>query len=194
MIDTQGQLLIAPPNMPDWRFQKSVVYIWRHDVSGAAGVIINKRCQKPTFQHGCQEGGISRNKGVNPPVYYGGPVLNNIIGVLHSTEYKLKTTNSLLNGNVGFTLDRKILEDVAMGGGPKNKLVTLGMANWDAGQLEEELEHPRNPAMSWLIMDYDEKTVFGQLDSDKPEAIWEECVSTAIKDKTKEITSKVFKD
>ena len=48
--------------------------------------------------------------------------------------------------------------------------------------------------MSWLIMDYDEKTVFGQLDSDKPEAIWEECVSTAIKDKTKEITSKVFKD
>tara|TARA_E500000331_G_scaffold339916_1_gene370666 strand:+ start:434 stop:1018 length:585 start_codon:yes stop_codon:yes gene_type:complete len=194
MIDTQGQLLIAPPNMPDWRFQKSVVYIWRHDVSGAAGVIINKRCQKPTFQHVCQEGGISRNKGVNPPVYYGGPVLNNIIGVLHSTEYKLKTTNSLLNGNVGFTLDRKILEDVAMGGGPKNKLVTLGMANWDAGQLEEELEHPRNPAMSWLIMDYDEKTVFGQLDSDKPEAIWEECVSTAIKDKTKEITSKVFKD
>ena len=194
MIDTQGQLLIAPPNMPDWRFQKSVVYIWRHDVSGAAGVIINKRCQKPTFQHVCQEGGISRNKGVDPPVYYGGPVLNNIIGVLHSTEYKLKTTNSLLNGNVGFTLDRKILEDVAMGGGPKNKLVTLGMANWDAGQLEEELEHPRNPAMSWLIMDYDEKTVFGQLDSDKPEAIWEECVSTAIKDKTKEITSKVFKD
>ena len=194
MIDTQGQLLIAPPNMPDWRFQKSVVYIWRHDVSGAAGVIINKRCQKPTFQHVCQEGGISRNKGVNPPVYYGGPVLNNIIGVLHSTEYKLKTTNSLLNGNVGFTLDRKILEDVAMGGGPKNKLVTLGMANWDAGQLEEELEHPRNPAMSWLIMDYDEKTVFGQLDSDKPEAIGEECVSTAIKDKTKEITSKVFKD
>ena len=194
MIDTQGQLLIAPPNMPDWRFQKSVVYIWRHDVSGAAGVIINKRCQKPTFQHVCQEGGISRNKGVNPPVYYGGPVLNNIIGVLHSTEYKLKTTNSLLNGNVGFTLDRKILEDVAMGGGPKNKLVTLGMANWDAGQLEEELEHPRNPAMSWLIMDYDEKTVFGKLDSDKPEAIWEECVSTAIKDKTKEITSKVFKD
>ena len=194
MIDTQGKLLVAPPNMPDWRFQKSVVYIWRHDVSGAAGVIINKRCQKPTFQHVCQEGGISRNQRVNPPLYYGGPVLNNIIGVLHSTEYKLKTTNSLLNGDVGFTLDRKILEDVAMGGGPKNKLITLGMANWDAGQLEEELEHPRNPAMSWLIMDYDEKTVFGQLDSDKPEAIWEECVSNAIKDKTKEITSKVFKD
>ena len=194
MIDTQGKLLVAPPNMPDWRFQKSVVYIWRHDVSGAAGVIINKRCQKPTFQHICQEGGISRSQKIDPPVYYGGPVLNNIIGVLHSTEYKLKTTNSLLHGDVGFTLDRKILEDIAVGGGPKNKLVTLGMANWDAGQLEEEIEHPRKPTMSWLMMDYDEKTVFGQLSDDKPDAIWEECVSKTIKDKTKEITSKVFKD
>ena len=42
MNDTQGKLLVAPPGMPDWRFQKTVVYMWRHDVSGAAGVIINK--------------------------------------------------------------------------------------------------------------------------------------------------------
>lgn len=29
-------MLISPPNMPDPRFRKTVVYIWRHDVSGAA--------------------------------------------------------------------------------------------------------------------------------------------------------------
>ena len=194
IIDAQGKLLVAPPNMPDWRFQKSVVYIWRHDVSGAAGVIINKRCEKPTFMHVCQEGGISRNQQVNPPVYYGGPVLNNIIGVLHSTDYRIRSTTALKEGDVGFTLDRKILEDIAMGGGPKNKLITLGLANWDAGQLEEEIEHPRNPAMSWLMMDYDEKMIFGQLDDDKSDAIWEECVSIAVKNKTAEITSKIFKD
>ena len=68
------------------------------------------------------------------------------------------------------------------------------MANWTTGQLEEELEHPRNPAMSWLIMDYDEKFVFGQLDDDKSDDLWERCVSQAIRRKTKEITSKVFKD
>jgi putative transcriptional regulator len=194
IIDAQGKLLVAPPNMPDWRFQKSVVYIWRHDVSGAAGVIINKRCEKPTFMHVCQEGGISRNQQVQPPVYYGGPVLNNIIGVLHSTDYRLPSTTALKDGDVGFTLDRKILEDIAMGAGPQNKLITLGLANWDAGQLEEEIEHPRNPAMSWLVMDYDEKTTFGQLDDDKSDEIWEECVSMAVKNKTAEITSKIFKD
>ena len=53
MIDTQGHLLIAPPNMPDWRFKNSVVYMWRHDVSGAAGVIINKKCQNQDFDHVC---------------------------------------------------------------------------------------------------------------------------------------------
>lgn len=194
IIDAQGKLLVAPPNMPDWRFQKSVVYIWRHDVSGAAGVIINKRCEKPTFMHVCQEGGISRNQQVQPPVYYGGPVLNNIIGVLHSTDYRLPSTTALKDGDVGFTLDRKILEDIAMGAGPQNKLITLGLANWDAGQLEEEIEHPRNPAMSWLVMDYDEKMTFGQLDDDKSDEIWEECVSMAVKNKTAEITSKIFKD
>ena len=193
MIDTQGKLLIAPPNMPDPRFRKTVVYIWRHDVSGAAGVIINNKCKAPTFEHVCTEGLIKRNKKVNPPVYYGGPVLKNMVGVLHSTEYRLKSTNTLLESKVGFTLDRKILEDIALGGGPSNKMITLGMANWDAGQLEEEIEHPRNPAMSWLVMDYDEKLIFGQLDEDRPEDIWQECVSRAIRDKTKEITGKVFK-
>ena len=120
--------------------------------------------------------------------------MNNIVGVLHSTEYSLKSTNTLLNGKVGFTLDRKILEDVAMGGGPQNKLITLGLANWNAGQLEEEIMHPRNPAMSWLIMDYDEKLVFGPLRNKKPDVIWEEYVSVAVKNKTAEITSRIFKN
>ena len=64
IIDAQGKLLIAPPGMPDPRFRKTVVYMWRHDVSGAAGVIINKRCQQPTFKHVCHEGGIKKKANV----------------------------------------------------------------------------------------------------------------------------------
>ena len=193
MIDTQGKLLIAPPGMPDPRFRKTVVYMWRHDVSGAAGVVINKRCQQPTFKHVCQEGGIKRKPNVQLPVYYGGPLLNNVVGVLHSTEYRLASTNTISTGNIGFTLDSKILEDIAQGGGPLNRIVTLGMANWNSSQLEEELEHPHNPAMSWLVLDYDEKLVFGQLEDSKPYDIWEECLSRAVRHKTAEITSKIFK-
>jgi putative transcriptional regulator len=103
MIDTQGKLLIAPPNMPDPRFAKTVIYVWRHDVSGAAGVVINKKCQQPDFRHICNEGIIHRLPKVNHPVYYGGPVLNNVVGVLHSTDYTLSSTNTLVEGDVGFT-------------------------------------------------------------------------------------------
>lgn len=194
IIDAQGKLLVAPPNMPDPRFRKTVVFIWKHDVTGAAGVIINKRCQRPTFKHVCDEGGITRKKGVRPPVYYGGPVLNNVVGVLHSTEYKLPSTNSLVGGNVGFTLDSKILQDVATGQGPLNRMITLGLCNWNSSQLEEEIEHPHVPGMSWLILDYDEKFVFGQLEETKSDDIWEEAVSKAVKNKTAEITNKVFKN
>ena len=80
IIDAQGKLLIAPPGMPDPRFRKTVVFMWKHDVSGAAGVVINKRCQRPTFAHVCKEGNILLKPGVNPPVYYGGPILNNVVG------------------------------------------------------------------------------------------------------------------
>jgi putative AlgH/UPF0301 family transcriptional regulator len=163
-------------------------------VSGAAGVMINKKCQKPDFRHICNEGTIHRLPKVNHPVYYGGPVLTNVVGVLHSTDFVLSSTNELVDSKVGFTLDRKILEVIARGDGPSNMLITLGMANWTTGQLEEEMEHPRNPAMSWLIMDYDEKFVFGQLDEDKPDDLWESCVSQAIRVKTQEITSKIFED
>ena len=194
MIDAQGKLLIAPPGMPDPRFRKTVVFMWRHDVSGAAGVVINKRCQRPTFEHICREGNIRLMPGIKPPVYYGGPVLNNVVGVLHSTEYRLASTNKLADDNVGFTLDSKILEDVARGKGPLNAMVTLGMANWNSSQLEEEIEHPKAPGMSWLLLDYDEKLVFGQLDDAKPDDIWEDCVSRAVRKKTEEITSKIFKN
>jgi len=194
IIDAQGKLLVAPPGMPDPRFRKTVVFIWKHDVSGAAGVIINKRCQRPTFKHVCQEGSIALKEGVNPPVYYGGPILNNVVGVLHSTEYRLPSTNTLIEGSVGFTLDSKILMDVAQGRGPLNTMITLGMANWNASQLEEEMEHPHAPQMSWLMLDYDEKLVFGQLEDAKPDDIWEDCVTRAIKNKTAEITAKLFRN
>ena len=75
-------------------------------------------------------------------------MLNNVVGVLHSTEYKLPSTNTLIEGTVGFTLDSKILNDVAQGRGPLNRMITLGMANWNSSQLEEEIEHPHAPQMS----------------------------------------------
>jgi len=192
MTDTQGKLLIAPPKMPDWRFQKSVVYMWKHDVSGAAGVIINKICKHPDFKHVCDEGGIKMITGYNNPVYYGGPILTNIIGVLHTKDIQLGSSQSRKQDKVAYTLDRKMLEMIAQGGGPKRRLIMMGMANWEAGQLEGELDPqpPRPKTMSWLTLPYDEDLIF----TAKPDDLWETCVNKAVANKTSEITSKIFKD
>ena len=61
-----GKLLVAPPFMRDQRFAKSVVYVWKHDVAGAAGVIINRPLEEPTWHSVCREGGIACVADVNP--------------------------------------------------------------------------------------------------------------------------------
>jgi putative transcriptional regulator len=191
-IDTQGKLLIAPPTLPDWRFKKSVVYMWKHDIAGASGVIINKKCNNPSFEHICHEGGLTkRDPRVNPPIWYGGPVLTNILGVLHTLDFTIKSTN-LIKKDLGFTLDRKMLEVIAQGGGPKQYIITLGLANWEPGQLENELDgiHPKSPAFSWLTLDYEPSLIFGPKTND----FWDSCVSKSIENKTKEITNKIFKN
>ena len=61
MSDLHGKILIAPPKLPDWRFTKSVLYMWKHDVSGAGGIIINKVIQNPSFQMVCRDANIIQN-------------------------------------------------------------------------------------------------------------------------------------
>ena len=41
-------------------------------------------------------------------------------------------------------------------------------------------------------MPYDEKLVFGQDSEAKPNELWEECMSKAVRNKTNEITAKIF--
>ncbi len=38
-----GRFLVAAPSMPDERFQKSVVFICKHDDEGALGIIVNNK-------------------------------------------------------------------------------------------------------------------------------------------------------
>ena len=38
-----GRFLVAAPSMPDERFQKSVVFICKHDDDGALGIIVNNK-------------------------------------------------------------------------------------------------------------------------------------------------------
>jgi putative transcriptional regulator len=44
-LDLVGKCLIAMPDMPDARFQSSVIFICAHSAEGAMGLIVNKCVQ-----------------------------------------------------------------------------------------------------------------------------------------------------
>ena len=186
-----GKLLVAPPSMRDPRFAKSVVFIWKHDVSGAAGVIINRPLNSPNFKEVCAEANVISAQGVNPTMFYGGPVIEGIIGCLHSNEYNLLDTVGA-QGPVSFTLDRQVINDVALDCGPKNYILTVGMSSWESGQLEEELESipPRSKNESWLILDCDPNLIW---QGNHPN-MWNACVNLAVAQHSREFTSKLLRD
>lgn len=186
-----GKLLVAPPKMKDWRFARSVVYIFKHDVGGAGGIIVNKKVSVPTFDTVCKTGHIKKDPSVNPTIFYGGPVMTNLIGCLHTLDYRIGTTN-VSTSNVGFTLDKSIIEDIAVGKGPKKFLLTMGISSWEAGQLESEIDAlpPRQKTGSWLSINYDKEIVFGP----KLQSLWSDCVLRCVENTTKDFTNKVFKN
>lgn len=184
-----GQLLVAPPRMRDYRFAKSVIYVWRHDVSGAAGIILNKPLTAPTFQKVCEEGALERMPGVDPKIHYGGPVMVNMVGVLHTLDFEVKSTNPVRN-DLGFTLDRQAVEAIALGHPPANYFVMLGMASWEPGQLEQEIaaELPRRESEAWLLLDYDPVLVFNC----EPKDMWDIAVNRAVIQKSQQFTDRIF--
>jgi len=185
-----GRLLVAPPKMRDYRFAKSVIYMWKHDVSGAAGIIVNKPLSSPTFEAVCQEGELEYMSGISPKIHYGGPVMSNMVGVLHTLDFEIKSTNPVRN-DLGFTLDRQAVEAIALGHPPANYFITMGMSTWEPGQLEQEIaaEPPRKETEAWLVLDYDFELVFNSSAKD----MWEIALNQAVIQKTQQFTSKIFR-
>ena len=184
-----GRLLVAPPRMRDYRFAKSVIYMWKHDVSGAAGVIVNKPLSSPTFEKVCEEGALECLSEINPKIHYGGPVMSNMVGVLHTLDFEIKSTNPVRD-NLGFTLDRQAVEAIALGHPPANYFVAMGMSTWAPGQLEQEItaEPPRRESESWLMLDYDLELVFNT----SAEDMWDTAVNQAVTQKTQQFTGRIF--
>jgi len=96
---------------------------------------------------------------VTIPVYWGGPVNENKILILHSKEYKNKTTQKFKN--LSISSDYKILFEIADKKGPKKSLVILGISSWGPGQLEGEMEKE-----GWVLSEINTDLIF-EISNDK---------------------------
>jgi putative transcriptional regulator len=151
-----GRLLVATPDMGDPRFVESVIYVIRHDATGAMGMVVNRPLQPVAIAQLLERfgmgGGASAPGGVL--VHWGGPVEAGKAFVLHTPDYRTEGT-LVVRERIAFTGNRKILEAMAGQAGPRRALFAVGYAGWAAGQLEAELVRG-----GWLTASADEDVLF----------------------------------
>jgi putative transcriptional regulator len=154
-LSLTGQILIAMPQMGDPRFSQSVIFLCAHTQEGAMGIIVNRPLNKPDFADLLKQLDIEpRPPGRRIALCTGGPVDNNRGFVLHSTDWA--TDGSMdVDGERMLTSSLDILKAIAQGGGPKQCILALGYAGWDAGQLDEEFLQN-----AWLNAPADDQILF----------------------------------
>ena len=160
----KNNFLVATKKMTDPRFKKTVIIMLENDDKGARGLVINKPLASIPLGSLIYKSRNSTNKqkelyNINIPVYWGGPVNENKILILHSHEYKNETTINFKN--VSISTDYNILFEIADNKGPKKNLVILGISSWDEGQLEGEMEREH-----WTLSDVNTDLVF-EMDNSK---------------------------
>ena len=162
-----GRFLIAMPGMMDDRFQRTVIYMCAHGPDGAMGLVINKPLDSITFPDLLEQLEIPvppAGEGID--VLFGGPVETGRGFVLHSPDYMHDAT-LVVDDEVALTATVDVLKAMADGSGPKQRLLALGYAGWESGQLDDEIK-----ANGWLSVDADPKLLF-DVDAD---AKWEQAM------------------
>lgn len=149
-MSRQGHLLIAHPNLPKGNpFYRTVIYIFSDNSAGTTGLILNKPTSYPVYK-------IFRGYGFSGDwilgqVYFGGPVTEHKLHLLHSSDWYSQSTVPV-DENVSISSDSFMIEKLANGFGPREWRMTSGICAWQAGQLNLELQGkpPYRPENSWL--------------------------------------------
>ena len=156
----KNHFLIATEKMTDSRFSETVIVMLESDKNGAWGLVINKRLGSmpiallidPSLNTSEEREELFE---VNIPIFWGGPVDPKEIFILHSSDYKSKST--IKYANLSISQDYEILFDIAKNKGPKKSLVILGYSGWGQGQLEGEMERDH-----WILSDIDLDITFDE--------------------------------
>ena len=163
-INLTNHFLIAMPNMADPHFAKSLTLICEHNEQGALGVVVNRPTDMTLGTLFRQVDIPLENKAVGAiPVYFGGPVQVDRGFVLHRPIGGWQSTLSI-NGEIGLTTSKDILQALSqgIGPGPDNVLISLGYAGWAPGQLEQELGQN-----AWLTVEAQPSVIFERPSSER---------------------------
>ncbi len=146
----RGDLLIAPPTMPDPRFSHSLLLVTAHSAQGSHALCVNRPTEH-TLKDILDPLDIQLDQ--NPQLYWGGPVSTQTVWMLHDPDWQIENTLNI-NGDWSVTSHYKMFDKMAQGDYPERYRIMFGHASWDKGQLAAELEgrEPWSHRSSWLVL------------------------------------------
>ncbi len=157
-----GQLLVASPRMEDPRFARAVVYMVRHDETGALGLIVNRPFKELPIALLLDRLGLEhQGVGGSLRTYYGGPVEPGRVFVLHTADYRGEGTE-VVAGGIALSAPPGVLRALGRGAGPRRAILVLSYSGWGPGQLEREMQ-----AGAWIAVPADAALVFDDHDDGK---------------------------
>ncbi|HEU4437877.1 MAG TPA: YqgE/AlgH family protein [Methylomirabilota bacterium] len=153
-----GQFLVATEQLGDPRFARTVVYLVRHDATGAQGLVVNRPMREVPLAELLRHLGVD-DTGVtgNIRLHYGGPVEPASGWLLHTSEYATEGTERVAPDIALTPLSPRsaVLGEIGRGGGPRRYLFALGYAGWAPGQLEGEID-----GGAWITVSADAALLF----------------------------------
>ena len=153
-----GQFLVATEQLNDPRFVRTVIYLARHDATGAQGLVVNRPLREVPLADLLRRLGVD-DTGVNGNIrlHYGGPVEPASGWLLHTAEYAAEGTERIAPDIALTPLSPRsaVLGEIGRGGGPQRYLFVLGYAGWGPGQLEGEIDNG-----AWFTVSADAALLF----------------------------------
>jgi putative transcriptional regulator len=144
-----GDILVAPPQMRDTRFSQSVILIIHAGDDGHWGLCLNKSMR---ISIGEMLNPVGLEVDLDPEIYWGGPVNQGVIWMLHDTTWRMPATIDL-SDQWAMTSHKNMFDLLAKEGLPDHWRMFSGFSAWGPGQLEAEIEGspPWTKNSSWLI-------------------------------------------
>lgn len=154
-----GKFLLASPYLPDSNFQRTVVYIVKHDAEGALGLILTRPSDLRLQQ--LIESTMGRPSLREDLVYLGGPVE----GPLCALHEDANLADLDCEGGLFVTSEQESI--LLLANRPEARVrFFAGYSGWGPDQLEAELQQG-----GWLTCDATVDEVFGDF-----EPLWEALV------------------
>ena len=152
-MNYKGKLLVAHPMLTDF-FNRAVIYVYKDDKTGSAGLVLNKPTKYTVRELVAESSMIYHGK---EHIYKGGPVTERAIFMLHTDDWYSTTTTQISKG-LAMTSDDFMIEKLSLEQKPTTWRIFAGFAGWAPGQLQQEM----NSQYGWLTCEADRSIVFAK--------------------------------